>query len=163
MKFSVLMSVYNKEKSEYLKESLDSILEQTYKPNEIVLVKDGELNEELEKVILEYKKNNKDLIKTISLAKQEKLGGALKIGVNYCSNEYIARMDTDDVSLKDRFEKQIKYLEKNFEIDLLGGYIEEYDESLIKMIDVKKVPLKLNEIKEKIKRENPFNHRNSYF
>ena len=97
IKVSVLMSIYFKEKPEYFRESLESILNQTYFPDEIVLVKDGPLTNELEEVIKEYKE--KLNIKTVPLEKNLGLGLALKEGVLHCSNEIIIRMDTDDIAV----------------------------------------------------------------
>lgn len=118
-KVSVLMSIYFKEKPEYFRESLESILKQTYLPNEIVLVKDGFLTNELEKVITEYKE--KINIKIVPLEKNIGLGLALKEGILHCSNEIIIRMDTDDIAVKNRIEKQIEIFNNNENIGIVGS------------------------------------------
>lgn len=158
MKFSVLMSVYNKEKSQYLDEAISSIINQTQKPNQIVIIKDGKLSRDLDEIIEKYEKEYPDLIDIYAFEENRGLAIALNKGLELCMYEYVARMDSDDVALKDRFEKQILYLEQNPDIDILGGWIEEYDENLEKRLSIRKVPLKDKEIKEDMKRVCPFNH-----
>lgn len=157
IKFSVLMSVYYKEKASYLDDALNSIFSQTLKPNEVVLVEDGPLNDDLYKVIDKYKKKYK-YFKTVRLKKNMGLGNALNEGLKHCSYEYVARMDTDDISMPDRFEKQIRYLEKHPEVDLIGSNIAEYDEDMINITGYRIVPESNDEIKEFMKKRNPFNH-----
>src|SRR5690606_16724432 len=108
MKFSVLMSVYTKDDPGFLKEALSSIWDkQKLKPNEIVIIKDGVLNEILDNVIFEFSKNANTNI--ISLEENKGLGEALKIGLLNCKYNLIARMDADDVSVPERFLKQINF------------------------------------------------------
>ena len=158
MDISVLMSVYYKEKSEYLEKAIESIINQTYKPKQIVVIKDGKLTEELDAVIDKYKNEYKELIDIFELRENNGLGLALKFGVEKCKCDYIARMDSDDISRKDRFEKQVQFLEKNKSIDILGGYIQEYDKTMKKETSIKKVPLENIDIYEKTKKQCPFNH-----
>ncbi|EOB3983346.1 glycosyltransferase, partial [Escherichia coli] len=121
-KISVLMSVYYKEKPAYLDEALNSLAIQTYKADEIVLVIDGQIPIQLKNVI------DKWLlllpIKTIPLEKNVGLGNALNIGLNYVTNKLVARMDTDDICVPERFEKQISYFQKNPSTIILGGAID---------------------------------------
>ena len=158
-KFSVLMSIYYKEKPEYFKKSMESILNQELKPNEIILVEDGPLPKELNIEIEEFVKKNKK-IKIIKLEKNMGLGEALKIGVLNCSNEFIARMDTDDIAKPSRFKKQIKIFESNPEIDITGSVIEEFEEinGEISILGIRKVPETDEKIKKKLKLSNAFNH-----
>lgn len=158
MKFSVLCSVYFKEKPEYLKGAIDSIINQTVKPSEIVLVKDGKLTKELDKIINDYDASNYGLFKIITLEKNVGLGEALRIGVNSCSNEIIARMDTDDICVPDRFEKQIKFLAKHPEVDLVGSYISEFEDNINNIIALRKVPVTVEEVNAFAKTRNPLNH-----
>ncbi len=95
--FSVLMSLYIKEKPQYLRECLDSVLNQTVKPNEIVIVKDGPLTDELEAVLSEYIAKNPDLYTIVPLETNRGLGLALAEGILHCKNELVARMDTDEI------------------------------------------------------------------
>ncbi len=157
IKFSVLMSVYYRDKKEYLKEAIESIINQTLLPNELVIVEDGPLSSEMNTLLTKYTQKYK-WIKLVKLAKNRGLGEALREGVKYCKYEYIARMDADDFSLPNRFEKQVDFLQRNPEIDLLGGYIFEYDEKLITPISIREVPLKEEQIKKFMKARNPFNH-----
>lgn len=155
-KVSVLMSIYFKEKPEYFRESLESIKNQTYKINELVLVKDGTLTEELEEVIEEYK----DVlnIKEVPLEKNVGLGLALREGILHCSNEIIVRMDSDDISRKDRIEKQIKILLENNEIGIVGSNSENFSKEIgdLKIFGV--YPEKDKEIRKFMKRRCPFLH-----
>lgn len=157
VKFSVLMSVYYKDKKEYLNEAIESIINQTLLPNELVIVEDGPLTNELD-ILLEDYAQKYEWIKLVKFAKNRGLGEALREGIKYCEYEYVARMDADDFSVPNRFEKQIDLVQKNPEIDLLGGYILEYDENLITPISVREVPLQEKEIKKFVRARNPFNH-----
>lgn len=158
--FSVLMSVYIKEIPKYFDRALQSITDdQILKPNEIVLVKDGPLTDELEKIIKKWSKKYKNIFKIIPLEKNMGLGEALKIGIENCSYNLIARMDTDDIAKPERFQEQIKIF-KNNEVDLVGSWIDEFWEvdNKIKVQKIRKVPEKDKEIKEKLKFLNSFNH-----
>ena len=108
MRFSVLMSVYYKEKPEYLKLALDSIINQTLPVTEIVLIKDGPLTAELDKVVEQYAMEYIGLFRIFALEQNVGLGKALYYGVQQCKYDLIARMDTDDISLPNRFEMQVK-------------------------------------------------------
>ena len=123
--FSVLIPVYDKEKAEYFKQALQSVIDQTVKPSEIVIVKDGQLTEELENVIKEFIEHNVQMkIKIVPLDKNIGSGGASTIGIKECSYKYIARLDSDDIAVNNRFELQTQYFEKNYETDIISGYIE---------------------------------------
>ena len=126
VQFSVLISVYIKEKPEFLEKALNSIYNQTLKPDEVVLVKDGILTRELEAIISKSKKkfkaDNIDFV-CVQLEKNMGLGIALQKGLEKCKYEYIARMDSDDIAIKERFEVQVSYMQKNTDISVVGGYI----------------------------------------
>ncbi len=158
IEISVLMPVCNKEHKEYLKEALDSIINQTYKPKEIVIIQDGKLDESKAKLLKSYKQKYSNLINIFEIKKTKSLGVVLNYGVQKCKYEYIARMDADDISELDRFERQAKVLIKNPEIDILGGYINCYDEKMKKIVSTRKVPLTDKKIKKKVKKISPFNH-----
>lgn len=158
MKYSVLMSVYCKEKPEYLKLSIDSMLNQTVKPDEIVIVKDGPLTEELNVLINEYKKNNNELFNIIVSEINLGLGKALNLGLQNCNNELVARMDTDDISLPTRCEKQIREFIKDEDLVILGTAIDEFADNPNKIISSRVVPTIHDEIYEFAKRRSPFNH-----
>lgn len=158
--FSVLLSVYWKEKPEYLEQAIESIyFNQTLKPKEIVLIEDGKLTDELYEIIKKLKNKIGDSIfKVISLEKNMGLGNALKIGVENCSYEYIARMDTDDIAYPERFEKQFLYLKENPDIDVLGSYMSEFSGSIDNIICIKDCPSNDIDMKKYMKLRDPVNH-----
>lgn len=158
MCFSVLMSVYYKENPAWLKEALNSVLCQTIKPSEIVLVKDGALTKELDRTIDEFTIENPSLFKIISFEKNMGLGVALREGVQACKNDIIARMDTDDIAKLDRFEKQLNVLKESPHIDIVGSYIIEFEGNIDNVLAERRVPTDDIEIKKYSKRRNPFNH-----
>lgn len=158
MKFTVLMSVYYKEKPEYLQLALESIINQTVKPNEIVLVQDGKLTNELQAVITDQLQKYPDIFKTYALKQNQGLGKALNFGMKKCSNELIARMDTDDIAELNRFELQIKEFKQDKELMLCGGQIAEFADNQTEITSYRSVPLKHNEILNFAKKRNPFNH-----
>jgi len=156
-KFSVLMSVYFKDNAEHLSISLESIINQTLLPNEIVIVKDGTLTFALEEVIEKFINSNPYLFKIISLPTNSGLANALNKGLELCTNDIIARMDADDVCFIDRFKKQIDFFSKN-DVDILGGQILEFGESINEIISQRKVPLVHEEIVKFMKYRSPFSH-----
>jgi len=157
-KYSVLMSVYCKEQATYFKTAIDSMLAQTVPPDDFVLVCDGPLTFELDAIIEEYCKKMPKLFNVIRLSENKGLGNALKIGVEACKYELIARMDTDDISLPDRCEKQLKMLSENPEISVVGGQISEFYDDPKNVIDYRIVPTSYEEIKKRAAKRNPMNH-----
>jgi len=155
--FSVLMSVYDKEKPNNLKESIESIINQSVMPNEVIIVADGELTPELNAILIHYQNTYEKLIKVIYLHKNVGLGQALDIGLMNCKYEYVARMDSDDYSKFDRFKRQFNYLKDNPQVDILGTSISEFNEKNI-ITGSRKVPLNDLDIKKYIKKRSPFNH-----
>lgn len=158
MKFSVLMAIYINDKPRYLKEALESILYQSKLPNEIVIVQDGIITKELESILNKYIKNYDGLFKIVKLEKNVGLGNALAKGINECSNEIIARMDSDDICVQNRFEKQIKIFRDNKNIDIVGSSIYEFYESKDKIKAERKVPSLHSKIVNYAKKRNPMNH-----
>lgn len=158
MKFSVLMSVYFKEIPQYLDRSLESIIEQTVVPDEIVLVKDGELTAELDRIIEQYYMKYPKLLKIISLYKNVGLGEALRIGLDNCSYDTVARMDSDDVCLYTRFEKQLEVLKQDEAVKVVGSWISEFESDTENIHAVRKVPESFDDIRKKAKFRNPLNH-----
>ncbi|BFU60221.1 MULTISPECIES: glycosyltransferase [Rodentibacter] len=156
---SVLMSIYHKEKSEYFNQAMESIwTNQTLKPDEIVLVQDGPLTTELEFAISEWKSTLKDKLKTIPLEKNVGLGNALSVGLKECSGDFIARMDTDDIAMPERFEKQIAFLKNNPSIDVVGCFIEEINEKNEIIKDVVSYPLSHKELYNFFSKRDPIAH-----
>ena len=158
MKFSVLISIYCKEKSEYFDRAMQSIWdEQTIKPNEIVLVQDGKLTDELYDAIKQWQEKLGDIFKTIPLQQNVGLGDALNIGLDKCSYELVARMDTDDIAIANRFEKQLKVFE-NVDIDICSSWVSEFDSNENKIVSLRKLPEYHDEIVAFAKKRNAINH-----
>lgn len=156
MGFSVLMSVYAKEKPEYFRQALESVVKQTLIPDEIVLIKDGALTRELEDVVLEFQ-TKYEILRTFQFKTNVQLGRALAKGVEMCQHDLIARMDTDDIAVSDRFEKQYQYMMEHPEISVLGGWMEEFnDEGTYSKI--KRMPETSAELRSYAKYRNPLNH-----
>lgn len=157
IKISVLMSVYCKEKPSNLKLALESIINQSYKADEIILVEDGSLTVELDKTIDDIQKRC-NYLNVIKLEKNVGLGNALNEGLKHCNNKYVARMDSDDISELNRFKLQIDYITKHPEIDVLGGNILEFDDESGMNLSYRNVPKNFDDIKKFLKRRNPMNH-----
>ena len=115
MAFSVLMSVYKKERPEYLREAVKSVFAQSLVPDEVVLMEDGPLTEELYQMIATLEKRYPAL-RVCPLRENVQLGRALAKGVEMCTNELIARMDTDDLAMPDRFLHQYVYMEAHLSL-----------------------------------------------
>lgn len=156
MNFSVLLSVYRKENPEYLKQSIDSIFTQTVPPTEIVMVEDGPLTDELYKVLDGYKKDPR--WKAVPLPENVGLGKALNAGLEACSYELVARMDTDDIAKPERFEKQLAAFAADPELSLCGTQAAEFRDTPENVTAHKKVPLTDKEIRQYARKRNPFNH-----
>lgn len=157
-KFSVLMSIYIKEKPEYVRACFDSLLEQTVKADEWVVVEDGPLSPEMYLVLEEYERKNPELIKRVPLKQNVGLGLALREGVLHCSYELIARMDTDDIARKDRFERQLLEFEKDKNLDICGSHIFEFEDSINNIVAQRKVPITNKAIRNYQKQRDGFNH-----
>ena len=156
--FSVLMSLYMGEKAEYFDVCIKSILRQTVKPAEIVIVKDGPITENVEQVLQRYRNKFPELFQVVSLTTNHGLGYALAEGVKACKYELIARMDTDDIAKKDRFEKQLAEFKKTPKLDICGSSIYEFEGKPSNVVAVRRVPLTDKEIKRYQKRRDAFNH-----
>ena len=159
MNFSVLMSLYFKEDPNFLVSSLKSIwVDQTYKPNEIILVLDGPIGRELQECLIYWKNQIDDSLKIIPLEQNIGLGKALNIGLNHCTNDWVFRMDTDDICKPDRFEKQVQYIQANPEVVLFSGQILEFNEQPSDALIIKSVPTQHDEIVKFAQKRSPFNH-----
>ena len=156
-KYSVLMSVYAGEKPEFLKQSIDSMINQTYPTDDFVLVCDGELTDELDKVIKEYE-NTCKCFRTLRFKNNIGTGKCANAGIAACKNEYIVKMDSDDISLPDRCEVSMYLCTKHPKIDMLGAYIEEFDSESGEFVSIKKTPCGNGDIHRYARRRNPFNN-----
>ena len=191
LKFSVIMSIYKSDVPELVRVALDSLLQQTLLPNEIVIVGDGPVPAELEQVVSSFKfrvskirttpnpsfakggglmpEDGKELLETrnqkpetiVTYLPQEKNGGlgeAMRIAAEAAKYDYLARMDSDDICLPDRFEKQMKCFEEDPELSLVGGMITEFDGEPENIIAKRILPLEDAEIKRMMRGRCAVNH-----
>lgn len=157
--FSVLMSVYAKEKAEYLDLALKSnLVDQTYMPDEFIMICDGPLTEELDDVINSYEKRFPEVFRVYRTEKNQGLAEALNLGLTKCTYDLVARSDSDDVCSPNRFEVQTRYMGTHPEIDIVSSYIDEFDEDWRKPRKKKTMPLTNDELYKMAKFRNPINH-----
>ncbi len=159
MNFSIITSVYRNDKSKNVRVALDSMLaQQTIKPDEIVLVQDGPVSCEISKLLSEYRNRYGEKLKIIKLEENKGLGNALNLGVENAKYDIIARMDSDDICLPDRFEKQLAYLEAHPDVDIVGGQISEFIDSPDNIVGKRMVPTNNEDILAYMKQRCAFNH-----
>lgn len=153
-KYSILMSLYWKEKPEYLTQAIDSMLSQTVQSDEIVIVKDGPLTEALEAVLQSFGSRITIVTSDVNIG----LGKALNLGLSHCKNELVARMDTDDIAKPDRCEKQLNKFAAKPELAIVGSWVDEFHNTTSDIISVRKVPCSHDDIYNYAKRRSAFNH-----
>lgn len=164
MSFSVLMSVYHRENPEHFDFALESnLINQLLPPDEFVLVCDGPLGAQLDSVIEKYQKLFPEVLKVYRLKENLGLGRALNFGLEKCGNDLVARADSDDISLPDRYKKQIAFMEKQGDVALLGTDIEEFEDDPENPTRRKQMPATDDEIKSFMKFRNPINHMTAVF
>ena len=156
--FSVLMSVYKKENPKFLNQALRSIEDQTVLPTEIVLIEDGPIHTELQEVINEHRAKFVNDFKVIKTIRNQGLGASLRLGTKFISTNWIARMDSDDISVHNRFELQLNEIVKEPDLALIGGQIQEFAGDIINIVGCRKVPTSNSLIRQFIKWRSPFNH-----
>lgn len=153
------MSVYRNDKPEFVARAIDSISTlQTRIPDEVVIVVDGPVSDHLSATLKEYEKRTDIPYKIIWLPENGGLGNALKVGVEAAQYEIIARMDSDDISVPDRFEKQIGFMEQHPEVDIVGGQISEFIDIEENIVGRRIVPCSHEKILMWLKGRCPFNH-----
>ena len=158
-KFSVITSVYKNDKPEYVRVALDSMLvNQTIKPAEIVLVQDGPVPAELSSLLNEYECKYAGVMNIIRLEKNGGLGNALQLGTKTAKYDLVARMDSDDICLPNRFKKQLAYMEQHQDCDIVGGQMTEFIGEPTNIVSKRNVPLSDNDIKEYMKSRCALNH-----
>lgn len=156
--YSVLMSVYFKEQPEYLRQSMQSIFDQTVPTNDFVLVCDGGLTEELDAVIFEMQQKYPNILNVVRFEKNRGLGPSLNDGLKVCKNRLVARMDSDDFAPSYRCALQLKAFEQNQNLGIVGGTVEEFEKTPQNVISKKEMPVKHDEIIDFARRRSPFNH-----
>lgn len=153
--FSVLMCVYNGDNAVHFETAVNSILNQSLKPSEVVLVVDGFVSQQINTVIEKFEENGNFVV--VRLKENQGHGNARRAGLCACSNDLVAIMDADDVSCFERFEKQIeKFVEQPY-IDVVGGNITEFIEEESNLIAKREVPCNDSEIKDYMKKRCPMN------
>ena len=156
--FSVAMSVYKNDNPTFFERALQSItVEQTIMPNEIVLVVDGPVPKEIDNVISTFE-SKYTFFNVIRLPNNGGLGNALKIAVEKSKNQLVARMDSDDVSLPDRFEQQLRYFCEEPILDVVGGDITEFIDKEDNIVGKRVVPKSNSEIRNYMKYRCAMNH-----
>jgi glycosyltransferase involved in cell wall biosynthesis len=156
MKLSVLMAVYAKESPAFLQTCLESLAWQTMPADEIVLVEDGPIAPALRDVIDSFRPSLP--IVSVPLASNGGLGAALRVGLAHCSGDIVARMDSDDISLPDRFAVQFAFLAGHPEIDVVGAAIAEFHEDWTRPHSIRALPLRAPELTRFARHRNPLNH-----
>lgn len=163
LKFSVIMSIYKSDVPEYLRIALESLLNQTRKPDEIVIVGDGPVPALLEKEVenLRFQVSNKALPIKVTYLPQEKnsgLGEAMRIAAEAAKYDYLARMDSDDICLPDRFKKQMRCFEEDSNLSIVGGMITEFEGEPENVFAKRILPLEDAEIKKMMRGRCAVNH-----
>ena len=147
-KYTVLMSVYYKERPEYLSLSIESMLNQTVKPDEFIIVKDGPLTNELDEVINNFATEYPQMFNVIVNETNLGLGPALAKGIENSKNELIARMDSDDYVVSTRCEKQLEKFREDSELGMVGSYEAEFVDDIDNIISIHRVPTENKEIEQ---------------
>ncbi|WP_200777199.1 glycosyltransferase [Winogradskyella jejuensis] len=156
------MSVYKNDDPSHFDTALQSLVKQTVKPDEIIIVVDGPIPKEIEKVLVSFQENNKNII-VHRLKENMGHGYARSIGLELSSYEYVALMDSDDICIENRFEKQLSFFRENSEVSVLGGVIEEFSKETDSSLLKRKLPETDAELKKYMKYRCPFNQMSVMF
>lgn len=156
--FSVLLSVYKNDNPQYFRTAIESVtVNQTVKPSEVYIYVDGRVPKELENTITELQKEIPYI--NVHWAEENKgLGLALRYGMEHVKYDLVARMDSDDISLPDRFECQLKQFEEHPEISVASGHINEFIDDPAHPIGTRKVPIGNFNIRKYMKKRDGLNH-----
>ena len=157
MDFSVLMSVYKNSKAAEVAACLKSLYAQTAPSNNLVIVLDGPVGEDLQALLTAEAVAHPE-ITLCPLEKNVGLGEALKYGMDFCKNELVARMDTDDLAVADRFEKQLECFALDNALSIVGADIAEFTDDPENIVSYRRVPQAHEDICTFLKKRCPFNH-----
>lgn len=152
-KFSCLMSLYGGDDPGHFLEALQSVFSQSVVPDETVIIVDGKITPELEKILQAYQS-----VRVHRLNENVGRGAALGIALPLCSYDLVAIMDADDVCRPFRFEHQLAHFCVNLDSVLVGSHIREFDLEPGDIDQHRKVPVSRSEIKRVVKFRNPINH-----
>lgn len=158
IKYSVLISLYAKESESNFRECIESVLSQTIAPDEIVIVKDGLLNTNLNNALNSYVTQYPDLFHVIGYEKNKGLWHALNIGVPECRNDVIMRMDSDDICVSNRAESLLSVISMSPDIGCVGSNVIEFAGSINNPISFVKLPETDSEIIKFGRRRCPYRH-----
>lgn len=157
-KYSILMSVYYKDSPDELRQSIESMINQTVLCDQFVLFMDGKLTEELKMVIKDYKTKYPYLFTIKGFKENKGLGRALDAGLKFCRNDLVARMDADDISLPTRCEKLLELFSMHPKLGLAGTNIDEFYDDPTHIVSSRIVPSDYKSICKFMRRRSPFNH-----
>ncbi len=152
------MSVYHRDDPVHLEQALDSIVNQTRMPDQVVVVADGPLTDVLENVLCEYKSRYNNLFFIMRLAIHQCPAKAWNHGLSQCRNDLVARMDADDISLPQRFEKQVDFFGKNPQVDVVGSYYSEFEKDVQRPVAMYRPPTDHKKILRYARTRNPLCH-----
>lgn len=156
--YTVTMSVYSGEVPEFFRKSLQSIYEQTHPCHELILVCDGELTAELDKVIEEFKAKFGRRLRILRSSRPVGVGACANAAIKAARTDYIVKMDSDDIALPQRCERQLRFMTHDSQVEICGAYIEEFDSDTGESISIKSTPVTHEEILRYACRRNPFNN-----
>lgn len=156
--YSVLMSVYHKVDPKHFEASIQSMVEQSVRTNDFVIVCDGPLTDELDAVLEDFCNRYPGLFNIVRLLENVGIGRAANSGIRCCRNDLVAKMDADDLAVPTRCEHQLQLFERNPELVIAGGYIEEFDEDPDTPFSVRDVPLDCDAICKYSRRRQAFNN-----
>ena len=156
MEFSVCMSVYHGDNAIYFRQSLESIYNQTLPPKEVVLVVDGPVGCDIDRVINDYRHLSIPF-REIRLEHNSGHAIARQKGLDTAHYKYVAIMDSDDIATHDRFEKQISFINQHLDVDVIGGQIEEFIDDSNNVVGKRIVPLNDEDIKRYLRDRCPMN------
>ena len=156
MKLSVLISIYDKESPAFFEQCLESLAQQTLLADEVIIVEDGPLGEELRTMIDGWR----TMLPIVSLRMPAHvgLGAALRAGLYVCEGEYVARMDSDDICVPERFERQVRYLDGNREVDVVGAAIAEFQQNPSAPQAIRRLPASGEALLRFARSRTPMNH-----
>lgn len=155
---SVLFSIYIGNHADQVTDAINSVLNQTLRPDQIVVVCDGPVHPDLDSMLRRWEEEHGALMTILRLPVNVGLGNALQEGLKNCRCELVARMDGDDISLPDRFEKQASFLHRHQEVGVLGGWIREFESDPNILGSVRTAPTGRDEVARYAKYRNPINH-----
>lgn len=161
--YSILMSVYAKENPGYFDMAIRSMLDQTVKTDDFVIVCDGPLTEALDQVLAQHDQENPGLFHIVRLPQNVGIGAAANAGLQVCKNDLVAKMDADDLAVPARCEWQLRLFQEKPDLSLVGGYIEEFDQDPDEPFSVRDVPLTQKGITDYFRRRQPFNNQTVMF